>query len=63
MKFSKLSKPLRGEISVPGDKSISHRAVMFGAISKGLISDTLKVGYHLERGGYLPQVARDRLLL
>lgn len=35
MKFSKLSKPLRGEISVPGDKSISHRAVMFGAISKG----------------------------
>lgn len=35
MKFSKLSKPLRGEIFVPGDKSISHRAVMFGAISKG----------------------------
>ena len=29
----------------------------------GLISDTLKVGYHLERGRYLPQVARDRLLL
>lgn len=26
---------LRGTISVPGDKSISHRAVMFGAISEG----------------------------
>ena len=40
MKFSKLSKPLRGEISVPGDKSISHRAVMFGAISKGITEVT-----------------------
>ena len=29
------SGPLRGEISVPGDKSISHRAVMFGALAKG----------------------------
>lgn len=28
-------KSLKGEISVPGDKSISHRGVMFGAISKG----------------------------
>lgn len=28
-------KSLRGEITVPGDKSISHRAVMFGALSKG----------------------------
>lgn len=26
---------LRGEITVPGDKSISHRAVMFGALSRG----------------------------
>lgn len=26
---------IRGEISVPGDKSISHRAVMFGAIADG----------------------------
>lgn len=26
---------LRGETSVPGDKSISHRAVMFGAIAEG----------------------------
>ena len=27
--------PLKGEITVPGDKSISHRAVMFGALSQG----------------------------
>ena len=27
--------PLRGEITVPGDKSISHRAVMFGSIAGG----------------------------
>ena len=26
---------LKGEISVPGDKSISHRAVMIGAIAEG----------------------------
>ena len=29
------SKPLKGEIYVPGDKSISHRAIMFGSLSKG----------------------------
>ena len=28
-------KSLRGEITVPGDKSISHRSVMIGAISEG----------------------------
>jgi 3-phosphoshikimate 1-carboxyvinyltransferase len=27
--------PLRGAISVPGDKSISHRALLFGALSTG----------------------------
>ena len=27
--------PLIGEITVPGDKSISHRAVMFGSIARG----------------------------
>ena len=26
---------LKGTITIPGDKSISHRAVMFGSISKG----------------------------
>lgn len=34
MKFAKVSS-LRGEISVPGDKSISHRAIMLGSLSKG----------------------------
>ena len=29
------SGPLRGEIRVPGDKSISHRCVMLGAIARG----------------------------
>ena len=28
-------KSLKGEITIPGDKSISHRAVMFGSIAKG----------------------------
>ena len=35
MEFHKTEKPLRGEITIPGDKSISHRSVMFGAISQG----------------------------
>ncbi|MDO5538454.1 MAG: 3-phosphoshikimate 1-carboxyvinyltransferase [Eubacteriales bacterium] len=35
MKFENYTSPLRGEISVPGDKSISHRAVMFGALADG----------------------------
>ena len=28
-------KQLRGEVSVPGDKSISHRSIMFSALAKG----------------------------
>ena len=31
----KRSGSLRGKLTVPGDKSISHRAVMFGAIAEG----------------------------
>src|ERR1043166_675795 len=27
--------PLRGEITVPGDKSIAHRAVILGSIAEG----------------------------
>jgi len=30
------AKSLKGEIKVPGDKSISHRGVMFGSISDGI---------------------------
>ena len=35
MKFTSVS-GLRGTVTVPGDKSISHRAVLFGSIAKGL---------------------------
>ncbi|GAF14367.1 5-enolpyruvylshikimate-3-phosphate synthase [Bacillus sp. JCM 19045] len=33
--LSAVNSPLSGELVVPGDKSISHRAVMFGAMAKG----------------------------
>lgn len=36
----RLNHPLKGEVTVPGDKSISHRAVMFGALSKGITEVT-----------------------
>ena len=35
LQASRPSHPLTGEISVPGDKSISHRALMFGALAIG----------------------------
>lgn len=31
----KYEHPLKGEVTIPGDKSISHRAVMFGALAEG----------------------------
>lgn len=34
MKFTKCNR-LKGEVTIPGDKSISHRSVMFGSIAKG----------------------------
>lgn len=34
MKFSKANH-LKGRITVPGDKSVSHRSVMFGSIARG----------------------------
>lgn len=55
---------LRGKVDIPGDKSISHRAIMFGAIAKGIttithfltgadclstISCFEKLGIHIER--------------
>lgn len=44
MKNNKLlispSEPLRGEITISGDKSISHRALMIGAIAKGVTKIT-----------------------
>ena len=32
--------PLKGEITVPGDKSVSHRAVIFGALARGVTDIT-----------------------
>lgn len=37
-KILKSKRHLRGSFSVPGDKSISHRAVMFGSIANGTTS-------------------------
>ena len=34
-RIAPIKKPLYGEISVPGDKSIAHRAVIFGAVAEG----------------------------
>ncbi|MCD7737104.1 MAG: 3-phosphoshikimate 1-carboxyvinyltransferase [Lachnospiraceae bacterium] len=31
----KYTAPLRGELTIPGDKSISHRSIMFGALAQG----------------------------
>ncbi len=39
---SPASHPLRGELNVPGDKSISHRSIMFGALAEG---DTRITGF------------------
>ncbi len=39
MNFNKV-RSVHGEITVPGDKSISHRAVMFGSIAKGTTNIT-----------------------
>lgn len=39
MNFEKVT-TIKGEIAVPGDKSISHRAVMFGSIARGLTEIT-----------------------
>ncbi len=35
MEINKLTNSLKGEIRVPGDKSISHRSVILGSISEG----------------------------
>lgn len=37
---SPVTKALKGEITVPGDKSISHRSIIFGAIAKGTTTVT-----------------------
>ena len=36
----KYASSLKGSVNIPGDKSISHRAVMFGSLSKGITEIT-----------------------
>ena len=58
MKFTK-SIPLKGELRVPGDKSISHRGVMLGSLAQG----TTAVTNFLEGADCLSKMCiRDRLL-
>ncbi len=33
--LEKAKKPIKGDVFVPGDKSISHRSIMFGALAEG----------------------------
>lgn len=44
---------LRGEIAVPGDKSISHRAVMFGSLAEG----TTKITHFLNGADCLSTIS------
>lgn len=40
MLINGIKHPLRGKVTVPGDKSISHRVVMLGAIAEGVTEAT-----------------------
>ena len=40
MEFTKSKSGLKGELTIPGDKSISHRSIMFGALAKGTTTVT-----------------------
>lgn len=44
---------LRGELTVPGDKSISHRAVMFGSLAEG----TTRISHFLEGADCLSTIS------
>lgn len=57
MIFTK-SGPLKGEVTIPGDKSISHRSIMFGALAKG----TTRVSHFLEGADCLSTISCFRKL-
>lgn len=44
MKLQTNARQLQGTIRVPGDKSISHRSIMFGSLAKGttVVRDILR---------------------
>lgn len=52
MEISKLNK-LHGKLTIPGDKSISHRAVMFGALAQG----TTRITHFLEGADCLSTIS------
>lgn len=52
MKFTK-TKGLRGEVTIPGDKSVSHRSVMLGSIAKG----TTEIHHYLQGADCLATIA------
>ena len=58
MEIKKLTN-LHGELTVPGDKSISHRAVMFGSLAKG----TTKITHFLTAFPPSPVSAKWALIL
>ncbi|MCR4690993.1 MAG: 3-phosphoshikimate 1-carboxyvinyltransferase [Lachnospiraceae bacterium] len=63
--------PLKGEITIPGDKSISHRSVMFGALSEGKTrirnfltgADCLSTLSCFEKMGIRSQTQGDELII
>ena len=52
MKFKKAT-PLKGELQIPGDKSISHRSVMFGSIARG----TTEISHFLQGADCLSTIS------
>lgn len=46
-------KPLKGTVTIPGDKSISHRAVMFGSLAEG----TTEITHFLKGADCLSTIA------
>lgn len=57
MFFTKVNS-LKGEVSIPGDKSISHRAVMFGSLAEG----TTEVTNYLQGADCLSTISCFRKL-
>ena len=53
MKINPISSPIQGEITIPGDKSVSHRAIMFGSIANG----TTKITNFLKADDCLSTIA------
>ena len=46
MKLETKAQGLHGSLRIPGDKSISHRSIMFGSLAKGVttVRDILQIG-------------------